>query len=351
MNPTFPVFALQELGRGIARLFVCAVISMLLLAAFAGFLSSVVVASRHRRRIGHRVGKRAHAAGVAAGLFSGLFGILFILLLLDRGFSPSPAMIVGYFVLVLLSCLLASRAALEPKRLNVVPLAGLGVALLLGLPGVYYSNLSAHRPPPVDELERRLQRGDGRVVRFVEASDARTLHIALASLDRFSDADRPKLIRAIGLHRAADRRASIVLAGYLDGTRERIGPEDAQSAVLALSNMGSVADDALPALRRFALDDRHSASSRARALQALARMRGSEAQTVPVFIEALRDEHVEVRQSATHHLGGMGPSAVAATDELKMLLKASPKEEQQAILRALARIQSPATDGPHNKDR
>jgi hypothetical protein len=339
MNPRLGVFALQELGRGIAILLACAAILVLLSAALMAFLSSRVVGARYSRRTGRRAGKRALVAAFVAGLISGLAWLL-----VPMGFSASPAVnIFGFLVIVIVSGTLAASAALEPKRLNVVLLAVLGAAF----PAAYYNGLIAQRPPAVDELERRLQLGDGRVVRFVEVSAARTLHVAISSLDRFSDADRPQLIQAIGLHRAADRRAAIVLAGYLDGTRAKIGPDDVKFAVLALANMGSGTKDALPALRRFSLDDRQPGSFREIALRALARMRGSEPQTVPVFIEALRDKDPMVRRSATQHLSDMGPSAIAAKDELRKLLEVCPTEEQAAIRQALGRIQSPPPGRPH----
>ncbi|MEW4488881.1 HEAT repeat domain-containing protein [Thalassoglobus sp. JC818] len=102
----------------------------------------------------------------------------------------------------------------------------------------------------------------------------------------------------------------------------------------ALSTMKTLAAESSPSV--FRLLDRNNEDLRASAVRCLASIEPDRSRTIPVFIEALRDESWLVRRDSSEALGEMGPDAKAAVPVLFAMLD-SDEDENMArdALRAI----------------
>jgi HEAT repeat protein len=110
-------------------------------------------------------------------------------------------------------------------------------------------------------------------------------------------------------------------------------PYVAFGAVIALSEIGPDAKDAIPALlRNFRRKDLFGGSGASTALAKIG------APAVPSLLELLEDKNEDIRSQAILVLGGIGPQAKAATPALKELLAADSTKLQLAAAEALWEI-------------
>jgi vesicle coat complex subunit len=80
------------------------------------------------------------------------------------------------------------------------------------------------------------------------------------------------------------------------------------------------------------------AATRIRAARTLPERKADVAQVVPALVEALQDDHTDVRRCAAHGLGSFGAEAKAAVPALQSSLRDREPSVRKAVSNALSQI-------------
>ena len=137
---------------------------------------------------------------------------------------------------------------------------------------------------------------------------------------------------------SADIVVPALVVAFKDGYNEV-----SNAALQSLGNFGDKATPAVPTLIKY-IQDKPASVEASNAMRALSRMKGASAQAMPLIVDSIQGQNLQLQLSAINAVENLGPIAAPAVKPLIAILSSTDNNLRYSAIRALGAIGPQASE-------